>query len=143
MTDEPAQLGIGRCLGFILGGLPLTDGFISRVALAALVPEPIAEARSTAFNVTFKRWLRHANASGRIRRGSYIVQPVDTAGLVAEALRDRHGWRPTDYLDLGRPARLIAGHHGDYAVPDPAAERVAVELEWLSSLDLSTLPSAR
>src|ERR1700758_2423311 len=95
-TAAPA-LGVGRCLGFILGAVPWPGGIVTRITLAALVPERMGARNSTPFNVTVRTWLRHANAAGRIRRGEHIVQPVDTAHLFAESIRGLDDWRATDF----------------------------------------------
>lgn len=43
--ETPAPtLGVGRCLGFILGGLPWPDDFVTRITLVSLVPEHLAAA---------------------------------------------------------------------------------------------------
>jgi hypothetical protein len=140
--DTPAPtLGVGRCLGFILGAVPWPGGLVTRITLAALVPERMAAANSTPFNVTVRTWLRHANTARRIKRGEHIVQPVDTARLFAESIRGLDDWRATDFMDIGQALRRLI--HGEApSVPVAVAERVAAEIGWLTSVDLSALGQA-
>jgi hypothetical protein len=105
--DTPAPtLGVGRCLGFILGALPWPGGLVTRITLVSLVPERLAAANRTPFPMSVKTWLRKANTTGRIRRGEYVVQPVDRAGLFAEATRNLDGWRARIF---STSARRFAG----------------------------------
>jgi hypothetical protein len=141
--DTPAPaLGVGRSLGFILGAVPWPGGLVTRITLAALVPERMAAANSTPFNVTVRTWLRKANTAGRIRRGEHIVQPVDTAHLFAESVRGLGDWRGTDFMDIGQAARWFVGC-GAHTAPPMVAERVAREIGWLPELDVSALGQAR
>ena len=137
-TAAPATLGVGRCLGFVLGAVPWPGGLVTRITLAALVPERMAARNSTPLNVTVKTWLRHANAAGRIRRGEHVIQPIDTAHLFAESIRGLDDWRATDFLDIGQAARRFVGY-GAHTAPPMVAERVAREMGWLAELDVSTL----
>jgi hypothetical protein len=103
-----------------------------------LVPEHLAAANVTPFNVTVKTWLRKANTAARIRRGPHLIQPVDRAALFAEATRNLENWTAAEFLDIGRAVRRFAMCHAQTA-PQAVAERVAHEISWLISLDVSAL----
>jgi hypothetical protein len=83
---------------------------------------------SPPFSVTVKGWLRKADTAARIRRGQHIVQPVDRAGLFAEAIRNLDDWRATDFVDVSRALRrFVGGHLAHDPQPPPVAERVTRE----------------
>jgi len=127
-TVMTANIGVGRCLGYILGTVPLAA--ITRHTLADLVPLGIAAENTTPFNDNVRAWLRRAEKAARVRRGVHIVAPLNPGGLRAEATKGLDTWRGSDFMDIGQAMRAIAARE----VPPVLARQVVAEVAWLTSL---------
>lgn len=145
-TDTTARVagsvGVGRCLGFALGALPLPDGYLTRTTLSALVPWHASVSNSSPRAHSVRGWLMKAERAGKLRRGRYLVQPTAQAALLAEALRYLgDDWCANDFVDIPQALqRYVDGHLGD--TTGPLARRVTLEMTWLAGIDVSTLGRA-